>query len=313
MDTTMTWPNQRMPYRPVSPGTSPRSYQGREPAPERTLSREERQEAKRLAEEANFSFAGYQVVRREFISHRFDPAMTIRGNSITFNNSCISKLEDATYIQFLINPEERKLAIRPCEEGARDAVRWCVVRGDKRKSREITCRPFTAKLYELMGWETIYRYKLQGMRINYQGEALYLFDLSAKEAFLPQKKDPKTGKVKPSTPILPPEWLGSFGMEVKEHTASTQIDLSDGFLSEITEHGDNAGMPSVNDSSGEHSLQDRENSAGFRPQADPAPSPSPSPGGGLLFGTPAGYEVPMGTPYTETAGSITRDGMEVFQ
>ena len=110
-----------------------------------TLSREERQEAKRLAEEANFSFAGYQVVRREFISHRFDPAMTIRGNSITFNNSCISKLEDATYIQFLINPTERKLAIRPCDEGARDAVRWCVVKGDKRKSRVISCTPFTAK------------------------------------------------------------------------------------------------------------------------------------------------------------------------
>ena len=161
-----------------------------------SLTREERQEAKRLAEEANFSFAGYQVVRREFISHRFDPAMTIRGNSITFNNSCISKLEDATYIQFLINPTECKLAIRPCDEGARDAVRWCVVRGDKRKSREITCRPFTTKLYELMGWEQIYRYKLQGMRINYQGECLYLFDLSAKEAFLPQSRDPETGKIK---------------------------------------------------------------------------------------------------------------------
>ena len=62
-----------------------------------TLSREERQEAKRLAEEANFSFAGYQVVRREFISHRFDPAMTIRGNSITFNNSCISKTDNGSH------------------------------------------------------------------------------------------------------------------------------------------------------------------------------------------------------------------------
>lgn len=120
------------------------------------------------------------------ISHRFDPAMTIRGNSITFNNSCISKLEDATYIQFLINPTERKLAIRPCDEGARDAVRWCVVKGDKRKSREITCRPFTTKLYDLMGWESIYRYKLQGMRINYQGESLYLFDLSAKGPSCPR-------------------------------------------------------------------------------------------------------------------------------
>ncbi len=216
--------------RPLFPGTS-------QPAPAYptsgagTLSREERLEAKRLAEEANFSFAGYQVVRREFISHRFDPAMTIRGNSITFNNSCISKLEDATYIQFLINPTQRKLAIRPCDEGARDAVRWCVVRGEKRKSREITCQPFTSKLYELMGWEEIYRYKLQGMRITYQGENLYLFDLSAKEAFLPQTRDPETGKIKRPAAIHDDSWLDSFGMSVEEHTASVQVDLAQGFVS----------------------------------------------------------------------------------
>ncbi len=194
------------------------------------LTREERQEAKRLAEEAKFSYIGYQVVRREFVSHLYDPAMTIRGNSITFNNSCISKLEDATYVQFLINPEERKLAIRPCDEGARDAVRWCTLRGDKRKSREITCRPFTERLYELMGWEALYRYKLQGMRITYQGESLYLFDLSSNEAFLPQSRDPATGKKVQSKAVLPQEWMDSFGMSVDEHTASTQIDLNSGFI-----------------------------------------------------------------------------------
>ena len=231
------WPQSRQGYRPGSPNPQRMSYPGF-PQPAATnpqgmneLTREERQEAKRLAEEANFNFSGYQVVRREFISHRFDPAMTIRGNSITFNNSCISKLEDATYIQFLINPEERKLAIRPCEEGARDAVRWCVVRGDKRKRREITCRPFTTKLYELMGWEQIYRYKLQGMKITYQGENLYLFDLCSKEAFLPQTRDPETGKIKRPKPILPKEWLETFGMTVDEHLASTQVDLSEGFVS----------------------------------------------------------------------------------
>ena len=236
-ENVQTWPQQRQPvFRPTPSGGIPRNtfpthQQGiTPPQPAKSLSREERQEAKRLSEEANFSFSGYQVVRREFISHRFDPAMTIRGNSITFNNSCISKLEDATYVQFLINPEERKLAIRPCDEGARDAVRWCVVKGDKRKSREITCKPFTTKLFELMGWDTLYRYKLQGMKINYQGESLYLFDLTAKEAYLPQSRDPETGKLKRPKPILPSEWLETFGLSVEEHTASTMIDLSEGYL-----------------------------------------------------------------------------------
>ena len=240
IENVQTWPQQRQPvFRPAPSGgiqrnNFPSHQQGiTSPPPAKSLSREERQEAKRLSEEANFSFSGYQVVRREFISHRFDPAMTIRGNSITFNNSCISKLEDATYVQFLINPEERKLAIRPCDEGARDAVRWCVIKGDKRKSREITCRPFTTKLYELMGWDTLYRYKLQGMKINYQGESLYLFDLTAKEAYLPQSRDPESGELKRPKPILPSEWLETFGLSVEEHTASTKIDLSNGYMEPV--------------------------------------------------------------------------------
>ena len=57
------------------------------------LSREEREEAARIAVEAGFSFDGYQVVRREFFSHRYDPTLTIKGNSIIFNNACISRLE----------------------------------------------------------------------------------------------------------------------------------------------------------------------------------------------------------------------------
>ena len=195
-----------------------------------TLTREERQEAKRLAEEANFSFEGYQVVRREFISHTFDPAMTIRGNSITFNNSCISKLEDATYVQFLINAATQKLVIRPCDEGAKDAIRWCLVKGDKRKSREISCGELTSRLYEILGWEKVYRYKFQGMRISYNGESLYLFDLTEKEAFLPQKRDPQTGKVQKPKAVFPKEWKDSFGQEVARHDESAQIDLEQGFI-----------------------------------------------------------------------------------
>ena len=194
------------------------------------LTREEQMEAKRLAAQAKFSFDGYQVVRREFISHNFDPAMTIRGNSITFNNSCISKLENATYVQFLINPTEQRLLIRPCDEGARDAVRWCIVREDKRKSRQITCSIFIEKLREMMGWDDLYRYRLQGMRIDHDGEQLYLFDLNSNECFLPQSRDPETGKLRRPQPIMPVEWRDSFGMDVETHAASTQVDLSNGYV-----------------------------------------------------------------------------------
>ena len=228
-------PGQGQPQNPVAPDTTQQMewLSG--------LSRDEKIEAKRLALQANFSFEGYQVVRREFISHQFDPAMTIRGTSITFNNSCISRLEDATYIHFLINPTEMRLLIRAVNEGARDAIRWCVIKGDKRKSRQISCRLFTTKLYEMMGWDPLYRYRMQGMKINYEGEDMYLFDLRAVECFLPQKRDPKTGKIPRPQAVLPEEWENSYGMSVDEHMASTQVDLENGYTDAVLDPPDDQG------------------------------------------------------------------------
>jgi len=208
------------------------------------LSKEEREEAAKIALEAGFSFDGYQVVRREFFSHRFDPTLTIKGNSIIFNNSCISKLEQVVYVQILVNPIAEKLVIRPCDEGARDAIRWCVTRDDKRKSRQITCGLFTAKLYDMMGWEAVYRYKLQGTRINYQGEQLYVFDLTSTEAFLPQTKEVgEDGKPKRkrAAPMYPANWRDSFGLPVMDHTSSTQINLLEGY--EMVDEKAGLGMP----------------------------------------------------------------------
>ncbi len=92
-----------------------------------------------------------------------------------------------------------------------------------------------------MGWDDLYRYRLQGMRIDHDGEQLYLFDLNSKECFLPQSRDPETGKLRRPRPILPVEWRDSFGMEVREHAASTQVDLSQGYIStEVITEEDNA-------------------------------------------------------------------------
>lgn len=196
------------------------------------LSRQEREEAARIAAEAGFSFDGYQVVRREFFSHKFDPTLTVRSNGIIFNNACISKMDEVVYVQVLINPDTGKLVVRPCDEGARDAVRWCVAREDKRKSRQISCSMFTAKLYDLMGWETLYRYKMQGTRISYQGEQLYVFDLTSTEVFIPvtqESSDPEGKPKKKTEARFLESWRDSFGLPVAEHAASVMVNLEEGY------------------------------------------------------------------------------------
>ena len=91
---------------------------------------------------------------------------------------------------------------------------------------------FTAKLYDLMGWETLYRYKMQGTRINYQGEQLYVFDLTSTEVFIPstqESSDPNAKPRKKSVVRFLADWRDSFGLPVNEHTASMQVNLDEGY------------------------------------------------------------------------------------
>lgn len=182
-------------------------------------------------EDTEFSFEGYQVVRREFFAHTLEPALTVRGESLFFNTACIRKCENVVFVQLLINQEEKKLVIRPCGQDDKDAVRWCVVRGENRRTRTIKSTIFSGMLYDLMGWDASYRYKLLGITFEFQGQCLYLFDLTATEVYMNQSRTvDENGKVtyfrKAS---YPEEWKDTFGLPVSEHVQYTKIDLFDGY------------------------------------------------------------------------------------
>jgi len=185
-------------------------------------------EQKRLALEADFSFEGFQVARRD--PSIFYPAVTIRPTSIKFTNSCITKLEQATYVQFIIHPTKLLLGIKPCNEGDRDAIRWCTVKDEKRKSRQINCRDLIEKLFDLMEWDPRYYYNMQGFLIHYNGKPVYLFDLKDPSPYVPQRRDPVTKKMVPRVFQYPEGWGRRFGLSVADHKASTEINLDEAFV-----------------------------------------------------------------------------------
>lgn len=140
------------------------------------------QKALELAQD--FSYDGFQVVRRELFAHLREPAVVIRRDSVTFNTACIAGLEDAVYIQILVNPEDKRMVVRKCEENDKDALRWCIAKPDKRKSRKMSNKIFSAMLYDMMGWSMDCRYKILGYKITHEGETIYVFDLLETEIFM---------------------------------------------------------------------------------------------------------------------------------
>lgn len=67
-----------------------------------------------IEEDDSFSLDKFQVVRREFFSHISEPSITFNNYKIGLNSACIKRLPQIDYIQFLVNRQTRKLAIRPC-------------------------------------------------------------------------------------------------------------------------------------------------------------------------------------------------------
>lgn len=179
------------------------------------------------AQEMDFDFEGYQVVRGEFFSHLYEPSFSFNNDKVYVNSACIRKIPDYDYVQILVNPEEKKLAVKPCAEDERDSFRWCSA-GTKRASKQITCRMFFAKVMALMGWNGSYRYKLLGKLIRSNGELLFVFDLNAPEIY--QREIKEDGKIKNlRKPIFPEEWKNQFGQSYKEHQKTLQVGTFDGY------------------------------------------------------------------------------------
>ena len=198
-----------------------------------------------------FDFDGYQVVRREFFAHTFEPSITFNNYKVYVNTACLNKFPHADCVHLLINRESRILALRPCAESARDAFAWCNTSGGRRKPRQVTGKFFFAKLFELMDWNLDYRYKLLGKVIHANGESLIAFDLNASEIFQRIAKDggkPKTTRI----PVFPAGWKDQFGLPYHEHQRSLQINIFDGYA--IYGIKDNTVSPveTISDETSEH-------------------------------------------------------------
>ena len=108
-------------------------------------------------EEKIIDLAGYQVTKAEFFAHTKDPAITVWDDRIKFNMACLRRFPGITHIQLLIHPEQRRMIIRPCDRDAPDSLRWANGGGEKElKNRDMTCRIFAAKLFDLMQWDKQY-------------------------------------------------------------------------------------------------------------------------------------------------------------
>ena len=168
-----------------------------------------------------FDLEGYQVVRSQFLQARYEgPVMTVSRDRITFNLFCMRRFADIAYIQLLLHPSERKIAIRPCGRDAVHCVKW---RSDAAKPlypKALCCRHFGAALFGIMEWDPDLLYRVRGTWIRRSDGQIILFNLeNAVSVLLAPAEDAGKKRIE----LLPEQWEHGFGEEFYGHIVENEI------------------------------------------------------------------------------------------
>lgn len=172
-------------------------------------------------------FDDFQVVRRKFFAHIYEPSITFSKWQFYVNKACLNRFPDVNFVQVLVNRDKKILALRPCLETSNDSLCWCSQSG-KRNPRQTTSRGFFALIFPLMGWSLNNRYKVLGKLVHANGMYLLAFDLKTADNYPCTSGEGESIKFS-RQPVYSEAEVGSFGMKLSEHEKSLQINLFDGY------------------------------------------------------------------------------------
>ena len=112
------------------------------------------------AEAGTFDLRGFEVADLKLFDDRQVTAVSLGNNDIRFSTSCIRNMSCGDYVELLVHPIKKKLAVRPVSKKSKYAVKWSDPTGNT--SRSVACKAFIGTIFDIFEWETDFRYKLYG-------------------------------------------------------------------------------------------------------------------------------------------------------
>ena len=171
--------------------------------------------AEAAAEPGSFDLRDFEVVRGEFLCPTHLPAVTFREQKVQFNTVCVRTPGWGNYAELLINPIDRRFAVRPTDEKDRCAVRISKFSNGVYQPRTVAAAAFSDTLFSLLGWKRGYRYRIAGTQHKNGKEMVCVFNAANAELLLPP--DCLPDGVRPLATVgrqvraIPKAWSVDFG------------------------------------------------------------------------------------------------------
>ena len=175
------------------------------------------------SELSHFNLDGFQVVRGHFLTSRHEcPCLTIGNGRISFNTVCTRKFAGVSFIQLLIHPTERKLAIRPCTAYDMHRIKWQPDTNKQPLCKLVSSPYFINALYQIMEWNPEYQYHIRGTWLSRGQDRIIIFDLTNAMSSTYVECDDGEGEKK-RVLLCPDEWNYGFGDEFYDFCIQNSI------------------------------------------------------------------------------------------
>lgn len=160
----------------------------------------------------DFDLRGFEVARGQFFDILNKISITFSSKLITFSTKCVRKL-DSQYIEILVNPTEKLLAIRPVPKDYKNAMQWSKKNNGSTVPKPIGGAAFLPNLFDLFGWKENCKYKLLGTKIYGSDSSILIFDLNETEVLIPNYVIDPSSKDSKSVSVFPESLIKTFGNE----------------------------------------------------------------------------------------------------
>ena len=110
----------------------------------------------------SFDLRNFNVVSFSLFDEQKVPAVMLQKSELKFSMSCIKGMACDNYVELLVHPVKKMIAIRPADKDNRYAIHWTT--GDKngREPKGIGCKAYMDTIFKMFDLKDDYKYKLYG-------------------------------------------------------------------------------------------------------------------------------------------------------
>lgn len=172
------------------------------------------------ASAGSFDLRDYEVARGQFFSSVGRISVSFSYKQISFNKDAIRKFPNIKFVELLIHPSSKLLAIRPCSSETKNKVQWSRLKDGQPIPKPISGAAFLPTLYEIFKWDKKCKYRILGVAHQKDNENVLIFNMDDTEIRIPtttndvsspNNNTPDTISDSKSVLAYPADWMNSFG------------------------------------------------------------------------------------------------------